>query len=248
MLNTSFTLRPSGEDRDRVELTLRRASECSRIATTGGECYKLGERAFKRQRLFMDRCSFSKTSVHSPGLLVEEPKIRRLPYDFEPPSNEGHWKRRCFQMQTICKETRSRMREMEEDQRQLRRRIQELETQLLLQSGTTKHLPAQLEDTASGSRGLSTKQGNEEGNVGKCSSKEHQSGDKTKSGGTPVSNRLGNNKTLPAVLAIPRTQPTSSCFYLTDGEGLSDSELHDDEDIHMDDEDDRNDHGCHHRG
>jgi hypothetical protein len=52
-----------------------------------------------------------------------------------------------------------------------------------------------------------------------------------------------SNKTLPAVLAIPKVMPAASCFYLTDGEGLSDSELHDeeedDDDFHaMDERDD----------
>ena len=41
--------------------------------------------------------------------------------------------------------------------------------------------------------------------------------------------RRHRRNTLPAFLSIPKCMPAAACFYLTDGEGLSDSELLDDE-------------------
>mmetsp|Transcript_19672 Transcript_19672/g.35443 ORF Transcript_19672/g.35443 Transcript_19672/m.35443 type:complete len:259 (-) Transcript_19672:46-822(-) len=252
MLNTSFTLRPSSDEKDRVELTFRpRTVVVNRVSFVGSlrkqqHCQE--ERALKRQRLFVDRSLYpSKRDGRraATATFIEEPsKIRRIPIEFEPPSDEAYWKRRCFRMQAICKETRSRMREMEEDQRQLRRRIQELETQLLLQSDAslTKTNTTTAEDDGEDEEGLgsSTKRQGEP---------QREDGDMRRETTTTTTTPpdRSSNRTPPAILAIPNVPSTSSCFYLTDGEGLSDSELHEEEDMdeHLDDDDedeeDRND-------
>jgi hypothetical protein len=53
-----------------------------------------------------------------------------LRQEFEPPTSPAYWKNRCQQFQHICQTSRTRIRDMEEDQRQLRRRIHKLEEQL----------------------------------------------------------------------------------------------------------------------
>jgi hypothetical protein len=262
MLNTSFTLRPSMDDGDRIELTLRKASECHRISPLGAECSQHSERAFKRQRLFMDRSFSANFATYTPGgvLIVDEPKIRRIPYEFEPPCNEEYWKRRCFRMQAICQETRSRMREMEEDQRQLRRRIQELEKQLLLQSGADRSSSAAVKDVVVQHPQNIPSESSRDGNTIHKNNQHtwdnnKKEGDKGKASSTNKTHPFdcSDKKKPPAILAIPSTQPTSSCFYLTDGEGLSDSELHDGDDMYMEeeedeDDEDRNDNNFQHRG
>lgn len=50
--------------------------------------------------------------------------------DFEPPNSPTYWKERCQRFQDLCQSSRKRIREMEEDQRQLRRRIHYLEERL----------------------------------------------------------------------------------------------------------------------
>ena len=53
-----------------------------------------------------------------------------LPSDFMPPTSPTYWKERCQRFQQLCQTSRKRIREMEEDQRQLRRRIHYLEERL----------------------------------------------------------------------------------------------------------------------
>lgn len=65
----------------------------------------------------------------SPSLRDDELLYR----DFIPPQNERYWKRRCMYMQDVCRDTRSQMRNLQEDHRQLRHRVWELEEQLLQQ-------------------------------------------------------------------------------------------------------------------
>lgn len=50
--------------------------------------------------------------------------------EFEPPTSPTYWKERCLRFQDLCQSSRKRLREMEEDQRQLRKRIYQLEKRL----------------------------------------------------------------------------------------------------------------------
>ena len=149
LINSSFTLRPSTSNRDRPELTLRQ-TEVSRIpreTTVSSHCGKWG-RAFKRQRLFMDRSlpatdhsHYASTDQYISEDEYDTPIIRRR-VSCEFPSRHricpgssihehNYWKTRCMGMQTFCDDSRNRLLEAEEDQRQLRQRIRALEEQLL---------------------------------------------------------------------------------------------------------------------
>mmetsp|Transcript_21160 Transcript_21160/g.50287 ORF Transcript_21160/g.50287 Transcript_21160/m.50287 type:complete len:496 (-) Transcript_21160:80-1567(-) len=82
--------------------------------------------------------SSSKNLDHNSN--INHPTTDGLLYrEFLPPQdyNGGgkYWKDRCIFMQTIVKDTRKQVRDLEEDQRQLRARVHELEEQLLLQGG-----------------------------------------------------------------------------------------------------------------
>ena len=263
-INSSFTLRPSLNDRDRPELTLRQ-TEVSRIAketVVSGNCNKAG-RAFKRQRLFLDRSSFTtldqghwsdwngdayrgRNDQYISEDEYDTPIIRRrVSSDFPPsrqisPSEGNYWKTRCLGMQNFCDESEARLRDAEEDQRQLRQRIRELEEQLLLQ--------------ASGSVNSEAISNNKDNAI--------TSGDKDSGSAIGGGNSNGENdnrdvrKAAPPALVIEIrdiNQAVSSCFYMTDGEGLNESydmDLEEDEDtsidVHCSDmidekDDDRND-------
>lgn len=219
------------------------------------------EHALKRQRLATSGHSVSYYSPDQarmtrsdprphhnlPTTTVEEeyhhlPKIRRIPIEFVPPSNEDYWKRRCYRMQAICQETRGQMREMHEDQRQLRRRIQELERQLLFQASfystrnTTGALPEELDGAATHIVESRDCDEDHDDNEEKCTAQSSREigNDGKKKYITPQDCR----PTPPTTLTIPKYQPAASCFYLTDGEGLSDSEVFMDDGDDMDGRDD----------
>ena len=67
----------------------------------------------------------------SPICGIDEAFLRR---EFEPPTDDEYWKGRCLKWQNICQRSNKRIRDMEEDQRQLRRRIHELEERLTLRN------------------------------------------------------------------------------------------------------------------
>jgi hypothetical protein len=223
------------------------------------------ERAFKRQRLFSHHdapTNFNHHPVHPPfpfvSTAVEQglPQIRRIPMEFQPPSDEAYWKRRCFRMQSICQDTRRRMRDMEEDQRQLRRRIQELEKQLLLQSSFNSLTVLEEETHIVDSRECDDDEeeemdpGNTELRLGDARGDSNErvvGGDSRKRASLNLDgDKASTRMKLPTILSIPKVQPAASCFYLTDGEGLSDSEFmedYDDPDI-----DEREGSGCLQRG
>ena len=251
-INSSFTLRPSTNDRDKPELTLRQ-TEVSRIPRDAGvtsDCMR-GGRAFKRQRLFMDR-SLSTTLCRGSRFDYDDDKYygysdryisedeydntitihRRVSNEFPSRhrisgnscvSESTYWKSRCLGMQNFCDDSQNRLREAEEDQRQLRQRVRELEEQLLLQtSGQSK------ENSDSDNIVV---QGKKNGVDDVKCVKEIKCTDKEKSAPpTHVIEIKENHKAF------------SSCFYLTDGEGLNESyelDMEEDEDISM------NAHFCH---
>ncbi|KAG7350807.1 hypothetical protein IV203_010167 [Nitzschia inconspicua] len=221
------------------------------------------ESAFKRQRLI----SFQGSSYHrhqrqlpppfhtlnesSVVPMVELPQICRIPMDFDPPSDEEYWKRRCFLMQSICQDTRCRLREMEEDQRQLRRRIHELETQLLLQSSAaTAATQTTLSPVASENTHIVESRDCDEEDPGKLEHCLEESRDldnqkryharKRVSIDVPKTTDHNHRIKPPTLLSIPKDQPAASCLYLTDGEGLSDSEfMHDDDECEEEELEDR---------
>jgi len=280
-INSSFTLRPSTNDRDKPELTLRQ-TEASRIRIPKGEttsasgaiCNK-GGRVFKRQRLFMDRQSLSTTFAQSLSFrfdgdydygqgrisddqdqdqyISEEeyeydtPIIRRRVSSNDFPSrmsstsmnmsmsvgvSEGdYWKTRCLRMQDVCDETRNCLRESEEDQRQLRQRVRELEEQLLIHASVTHPTTPVDANSSDVSKGEGEGEGEGEGDISKR-------GD----GGTGNAEGSKKKRVFPSLVVEIKEnhQAVSSCFYLTDGEGLSESydmemEEEEEEDISMDD-------------
>ena len=180
-LNTSFTLRPGSGDNKRQRLTLhdpayRTPEKTSRCCPREEEQEEEPQqRRTKRTTCFR---SFPFQSIEN----------RMPPSEFEPPADVEYWKKRCFQWQEICQTSRKKVRDMEEDQRQLRRRIWELEERLL-----------------SSSNNCNSGGADDESNV-------------------PVS--IGSRDRPPAmIVTIPQNRSSNSrCFYLTDSEGLSDSE------------------------
>ncbi len=253
LINSSFTLRPSTSNRDRPELTLRQ-TEASRIpsretTTVTSHCGKWG-RAFKRQRLFMDRSLpftdhsyYANTDQYISEDEYDTPIIRRR-VSTEFPSRHrvtsfhenNYWKTRCLGMQTFCDDSRNRLMEAEEDQRQLRQRIRELEEQLLLQTGSSVS-----SDEGTSNRGNIVAEEQQEDEDMHCT-EEHKT------------------RAPPAlVIEIKENhQAVSSCFYMTDGEGLNESydfEMEDEENQSMnvvcgdellrDMDDDRNDVNVH---
>jgi hypothetical protein len=135
-----------------------------------------------------------------------------LPSDFEPPTHESYWKKRCFHWQEICQQNRKRLRDTQEDQRQLRRRIRELEDQLLVsseQQQTTQTPHSHSEDDKEDSPAVSQ-----------------------------VSVVAADRP--PTMVTIPQNHKCK--FYLTDGEALSDDEEYDGDDSWCrDDEEDEED-------
>jgi hypothetical protein len=145
-------------------------------------------------------------------------------------------------MQSICQDTRRRMRDMKEDQRQLRRRIQELEKQLLLSSchfaTSTTHLAlaAATEGTHLVDSGEYDDEEDDVPNQVKPCIREESRKSNEKIHAVvrkPVKVREVDRAASfvrrpinpPAFLSIPKVQPAATCLYLTDGEGLSDSEF-----------------------
>jgi hypothetical protein len=260
-INSSFTLRPSANERDRPELTLRQ-TEVSRMPkeTTVNGNFNKGGRAFKRQRLFMDRSTFGRVFHyecnnddcygHEDQYIsddeYETPIIRRrVSSEFPSRHRTGtvssigesnFWKSRCLGMQNFCDESKMQLEEAEEDQRQLRQRIRELEEQLLLQTSgsnndgeicnaTLVDRDIDIESNAEGknNRGNAAKKDEEEM---RCSYKK--------------------NREPPALVVEIKEnhQAVSSCFYLTDGEGLNESYDLDIEEEEEDDDDASMNHFC----
>ena len=164
-LHSSFTLRPcsgSGGKVDGQELTLRHSF--SRVRRNN----------YHQQRKTISNIQFPFESLGQKG----------IPTDFQPPSDQDYWKKRCFHWQDVCQKSRKRVREMEEDQRQLRRRIWELEERLSSQD-------------CGGNNDADSK--------------------------VPISVASSSEDRPPAmVVTVPKN--IRCCFYLTDGEGLSDSD------------------------
>lgn len=156
-------------------------------------------------------------------------------------SESNYWKNRCLGMQNFCDESKIRLEESEEDQRQLRRRIRELEEQLLLQT----------------SRSNSTSVVSMEGdanNDGTLAEGKNTRGDAAEKPDDDMDCTESKKEAPPALVIEIKDNAVSSCFYMTDGEGLNESydlEMEEDEDTSMnvafsgrildDIDDDRND-------
>lgn len=141
-----------------------------------------------------------------------------LPPEFQPPADEEYWKKRCFQWQSICQNTRKRMRDMEEDQRQLRRRIWQLEDAMLhLEQKENQELPK-----TDGER-VGKQDGNEDAEA------------VTKTTADEESNCIPSE--VPSVIIISPSR--NACFYLTDSEGLSEPEDYTDDFLEGDEENDQ---------
>ena len=156
------------------------------------------------------------------------PDIRRIPYDFGPPSREEYWKDRCLRVQNAYYQNRFLLKEMKEDQKQLLRRVQQLEKQLLLESSYAANAEKERgEKQDDNSLTLDDSREYEEEDPRLNAEPEERVRDNSKSERkkSPKNRRGG----LPAFLSIPKCVPAAACFYLTDGEGLSDSELVDEE-------------------
>lgn len=248
-INSSFTLRPSTNNRDKPELTLRETELTKDTSAKAG-------RAFKRQRLFMDRFlsnGFGLTACYDGGYgndrYCDDQYISEDDYDeeYDTPiikrrvstefpsrststtinmgvNEEEYWKTRCRGMQNLLIETQNRLADSEEDQRQLRQRIRELEEQLLLQSSPSAPNENPLEQT-------STKGGNEKTAVPYSNEESDQDMDQD-------NHKKKKGRLLSGLVVEIKEnhQAVSSCFYLTDGEGLNESYDNDmeGEDVSMD--------------
>ncbi len=310
-LNTSFTLRPSKHGKHKAELTILERQHMKEVpprvplqsrfensGITSVREFSQHHPPLKRQRLFMDRvgvtqpvpltrdgippprylrCPFTN---HSPDGGIDLP-FQRLPTEFEPPSDENYWQRLSFRMRDKLEESQGRIRDMEEDQRQLRRRILELEEQLLIQSSARPstyptstvacwgRTPDIIVDNHTIDEGAHLPSRGTRGPKRTTPSPEQGEPTSTTGGsGNEVDrDRVLTGAHSPAemnpppptrVVSVPRDSSKTllaSCFYLTDGEGLSDSDHGDivddymgDYDDDIDDDDDRNDSGSHHRG
>ena len=132
-LHTSFTLRPCSKNGDTgyspPQLTLRPAMR--RLSSTSS--YSTRRRLFTSPNDNDNDNNAVRFRVSFEDQQKERNNSQRvtLPFDFEPPADQDYWKKRCFQWQEVCQQSRKRVRVMEEDQRQLRRRIWELEEALL---------------------------------------------------------------------------------------------------------------------
>ena len=232
-INSSFTLRPSTNDRDRPELTLRQ-TEVSRIpreTTVTSHCGKWG-RAFKRQRLFMDR---SQSTIENSYYAKEDQYIseddyntpiirRRVSCEFpsrhricpsSSVSESNYWKTRCLGMQTFCHVSKNRLLDAEEDQRQLRQRIRELEEQLLLQTSRSNgnSVVSTDEGDATNHKILpDVEESIHRGDAAERPDEDMACTDNKESGPPTIVIEIKENH-----------QAISSCLYMTDGEGLNDS-------------------------
>ena len=146
-------------------------------------------------------------------------------------------------MQSFCDDSKNRLMEAEEDQRQLRLRIRELEEQLLLQT------------SRSNSTSVVSMDG--DGNNNETLAEGKNNGEDAAEKVDEDMDCAESKKRAPPALVIEikdNHQAVSSCFYMTDGEGLNESydlDMEDDEDTSMnvafterilnDIDDDRND-------
>lgn len=153
--------------------------------------------------------SSQSSQSYSPFESIEN---RQLPCAFQPPMDAQYWKKRCFHWQEICQQNRKRLREMEEDQRQLRRRIAQLEDQVL---SCSHHHQQQLQQLQQSRSSFSPSETIPNVPVSPTS---HGSKSRT------------NQRPPTWIVTIPK-QVRKCCFYLTDSEGLSDSEDYVDEDV-----------------
>mmetsp|Transcript_18587 Transcript_18587/g.51880 ORF Transcript_18587/g.51880 Transcript_18587/m.51880 type:complete len:300 (+) Transcript_18587:133-1032(+) len=265
-INSSFTLRPAINNRDKPELTLRQ-TEMSRVPKEN-TAFKEG-RAYKRQRLFMDRFEsttfptgyrysyYDDDSTNNDQYISDEEELAdtsitqrsistQFPLHDRINGGSGEmdsWKTRCLGIQDMFDRSQVRLREAEEDQRQLRQRIRELEEQLLLQSSCRKK---------GNGIGIGKLEG-EVNNVGEAFRTENWENDNyiegknyrvelnhNGGGGAQCKEDLNHKsrkeRNLPALVVEIKEnhQAVSSCFYLTDGEGLNESY---DQDMEDDDED-----------
>jgi len=141
-----------------------------------------------------------------------------------------YWKSRCLGMQIACDDTQDKLREAEEDQRQMRQRIRELEEQLLLQScnGTKDETPTNRDG------------GTDSSVEGTNKNKNINNNQAAQQGNEGMNCEFDEKKWVPPALVVEikeNYQAVSSCFYLTDGEGLNESydlEMEDEEGISMD--------------
>jgi len=162
-------------------------------------------------------------------------------------SEADYWKTRCLGMQDMVDDSQARLGEAEEDQRQLRQRIRELEEQLLLQSSPGNANSSNINscigkeegkvnniDEAFKTRDKDT-DSNIEGNNNKFALKCMGEDDAQR---IEDVNRKNKKRSPPALVVEIKEnhQVVSSCFYLTDGEGLNESYDQDmeEEDISMD--------------
>lgn len=262
-IDSSFTLRPPTNSRDKPELTLRQ-TEVARIQKETSltiNCSK-GGRAFKRQRLFMDRPISTKVGrgfcfdCHGDDCHDDEdqyisedeydtPIMRQRVSSEFPSSNRistgsnisesNYWKTRCFGMQNFCDESKVWIREAEEDQRQLRRRIRELEEQLLLQTSRSSNKSQLFED-----EGDSTNEGTltDRAKSDILKGKKNRGNEDEKYDKEMNCSEEKNIAPMALVIEIKENhQAVSSCFYLTDCEGLNESyemDMEENEDILMD--------------
>ena len=242
-LHSSFTLRPSVQHPRQPELTMRspRSPDMSSLnwqqtwtrkrTIPFGKSFGAPVVAHHRDYPVVGGC-VTDVSEHNEQH-QQQPQAKRrmksensdgfdLPSAFEPPSDEQYWKKRCLQMQDVCQKTRKRMRDMEEDQRQLRRKIFELEEQLLV---------ANQDPVTAGA--VQT-------NSPLIKQEEVESRKKVPVSEASSSLASWEQRQPPLlVISIPtKKDHMGNCFYLTDGEGLSDDEGYDSDD-YIYDEDER---------
>ena len=91
-----------------------------------------GSRAGIIRQPFLLRKILSTGDPSSPICGIDEAFLRK---EFEPPvPDQDYWKNRCFKFQSYYQTARRKIRDMEEDKRQLRKRIYELEERLTYQT------------------------------------------------------------------------------------------------------------------
>jgi hypothetical protein len=186
-LHSSFTLRPCGAgNQQQPELTFTTTtSSAPHYSSNSNNDPALRRRLSPAIRTF------------APFESIER---RNLPSEFEPPVAEDYWKKRSFQWQGICQRARKCIRVMEEDQRQLRRRIWQLEERVSRQ-------PTQ--QAAIEQNSIDTHHPTETNNK------------------IPVSPNSAEGRPPALIVTVPKVK--NCCFYLTDSEGLSDSDEYVDE-------------------
>lgn len=145
-----------------------------------------------------------------------------LRVDFEPPTSPAYWKERCQRFQLMCQSSRKRLREMEEDQRQLRRRIHSLEDRLT-SSSAAFHSDKNIKKNQR-VRSVTPNPGAE------------------KAAATAIA---AAPQSVPSMIIVADPASKRECFYMADCEGMSDSEYgehyyctFDHEDEEEDDDDD----------